>query len=91
MRPIEVEEGLRIRFPGRPEAFDVGVEVGLVTALMIQGAQTFQRRLSTAALSQLEKLAVEFRYRLSVTDLPDGGHEVLFTPVSARPRLSVVR
>jgi hypothetical protein len=90
MRQIHVEDGLSIRFPGRDEDFNEGVEIGIVAVLMAAGEGAFTRYLSTANIEQARSLAEKLGYQL-VTGSCDGPSTlVTFRRGSARPKLTLV-
>ena len=90
MRQIEVLNGVRVRFPGRNSEFDLGVEIGAVTALMAMGEPMIQRRVSAECIEQLRPLAERFRYRL-VGSESDGQAEITLFHASRPPRLQLVQ
>ena len=90
MRQIEVLDGVRLRFPGRDSEFDLGVEVGAVTALMALGEPIIERRVSADCFEQLRPLAERFRYRL-VGSERDGEAEITLFHASRPPRLQLVQ
>src|SRR3954466_11222284 len=53
MRHIHLDDGLRLRFPGRSEDFDQGVEIGMIAVLMDQGLGEFSRWIARSNLSQV--------------------------------------
>jgi len=71
MRHIHLDEGLRLRFPGRSEDFDQGVEIGMVAVLMDQETPEFSRWISRANLGQVEAIARQMGYRV----IEEGGDE----------------
>lgn len=91
MREIHVEEGLRLRFPGRGEDFDEGVEVGIAIHLMAKGESRFAQRISDGNVEQLRDLATAMRYRLVVLNRDEQYAEVQFCQTRLRPKLSLVR
>jgi hypothetical protein len=90
MRDIHVEEGLRLRFPGRGEDFDEGVEVGIAIRLMALGESTFTQRVSIRSVEQLRDLATAMHYRLLVLSQEDRYGEVQFCQTRLRPKLTLV-
>ena len=90
MRHIHLAEGLRLRFPGRSEEFDQGVEVGMIAALMETQLREFSRWISGESLAQARTLAERMGYRLveGASD-PEWTH-VSFRFGQARPQLKVV-
>ena len=65
MRRIHVEDGLSVRFPGRSEEFNEGVEIGMLAVLMSSGQRGFTRWLSPANLEQARAIADRMGYRLT--------------------------
>jgi len=65
MQYIHVTDELRIRFPNRSSDFDVGVEVGVLAALMTLPLPHFTRRISADAAVQAGPLAEKLGYALS--------------------------
>jgi hypothetical protein len=90
MRHIELAEGLRIRFPGRSEEFDEGVEVGVAAALMESGLREFSRWTSPESLIQVRELAEKLGYRLVESAADEGWTRVTFRFGQARPQLKIV-
>ena len=90
MRHIHLAEGLRLRFPGRDENFNQGVEVGMVAALMETGARDFSRWISSANLEQVRALAKQLGYHVVEGSGNDEWTELLFRFGSARPQLKLV-
>lgn len=64
MRHIHLDEGLRLRFPGRSEDFDQGVEIGMIAVLMDQDTPEFSRWISRSNLGQVEAIARQMGYRV---------------------------
>jgi hypothetical protein len=63
MRPIIVQDGLTITFPGRGKEFDEGVEVGIAAGLMALG-QNFTMWLSETSIEQSEELARHMGFKI---------------------------
>ena len=91
MRHIHVEEGLRLRFPDRGEAFAQGVEIGLLCAAMAAGQREFTRTLASDTLEQARALAAGMHYRVHVVRADDAWTEVMFLTGARRPRLVLVQ
>jgi hypothetical protein len=89
MRQIEVEPGLNVRFPHREEAFDEGLEVGLLAAMMCQGVVRFTRTVAASSVAQIEALAKPLGYRV-VADVAGERAEVVLCSTALRPRLRLV-
>jgi hypothetical protein len=92
MRHIHLDDGLRLRFPGRSEDFDQGVEIGMIAVLMDQGFPEFSRWIARATLSQVQAIAKQMGYRIE----QDGGDEewvevtFLHGTTKAKPKLRLV-
>ena len=92
MRHIHLDDGLRLRFPGRSEEFDQGVEIGMVAVLMDQGTTEFTRWVSRANFNQIEAIAKQMGYHL----VEEGGdHEWVnltfrFGVAKRQPKLRLV-
>lgn len=90
MRHIHVEEGLRLRFPGRDEAFNEGVEIGLLVGHMASGRTEFTLRLASTTLEQARSVAASLNYRVHVVHEHEGSVEVMFLTGRRRPKLMLV-
>lgn len=90
MRTINLADGLRLRFPGRGEDFDEGVEVGMIAALMSLGLHEFTRSLTPLALDQAREVAPKLGYHIAEECHEDGSVSVRFRFGVARPRLQLV-
>lgn len=89
MRRIEVVAGVHLRFPKRDEEFDLGVEIGALSALMALGEPCIHRSISAPCLEQLKAVAEHFRY--VVVAVPNGtAFDATISPRTARPRLRLV-
>ncbi|EIM26141.1 hypothetical protein [Microvirga lotononidis] len=92
MRHIHLDDGLRLRFPGRTEDFDQGVEIGMIAVLMDQGLGEFSRWIARSNLSQVEAIAKQMGYRIE----DNGGDEewadiaFLYGTTKAKPKLRLV-
>ncbi len=92
MRHIHLDDGLRLRFPGRSEDFDQGVEIGMIAVLMDQGLGEFSRWIARTNLSQVEAIAKQMGYRIE----DNGGDEewaditFLYGTTKAKPKLRLV-
>lgn len=91
MRDIEIEDGLKIRFPDRDEQFVLGVEIGVLASLMGGGARSILRRISAANLEQVRRLAPKMGYRLEVEDSQGEWIYVRLNDKSVRPKLRVLQ
>lgn len=90
MRKIELVDAVRIRFPGRDEEFDDGVEIGVLAMLMANDEHIIKRRVPARQVDQILALAERFRYRVTAET---AGDERLITLLHAsqRPSLKLVR
>ena len=91
MRDIEIEDGLTIRFPDRDEQFVLGVEIGMLAALMGGGARSILRRISAGNLEQARRLAPKMGYRLEVEDREGEWVYVRLNDRTVRPKLRLVQ
>ncbi len=90
MRHIEIAEGLRLRFPGRTEEFDQGVEIGMLAVLMDFGTREFTRTISRGSLVQARALAEKMGYRLFEGAGDRAAIEVTLRTGQARPQLKLI-
>lgn len=90
MRQIEIIDDVHLRFPGRDEQFDLGVEIGAISVRMASGEPLIQRILTPECVEQLRPLAERFRYALVATPA-DGGMSTSLIHWSSRPQLRIVR
>lgn len=90
MRKIHLEDDLRLRFPGRTEQFDDGVEIGMVAALMALGHRNIERSISVAALETVRSVAQRLGYRVLVQDLDEELVRVTLENTACRPELRIV-
>ena len=90
MRRIHVEDGLSVRFPGRSEEFNEGVEIGMLAVLMSSGQRGFTRWLSPANLEQARAIADRMGYRLTAGEADGDLTEAIFRTGRARPKLTLV-
>jgi hypothetical protein len=90
VRRIHVEDGLSLRFPGRQEDFNEGVEIGLLIALMTSGQDSFSRWLSTGNIDQARAIAEMMRYRMVEGAVDGTWTELTFRTGRARPKLRLV-
>ncbi len=90
MRHIHLAEGLRLRFPGREENFNPGVEIGMLAVLMDMGTKEFRRWISSANLEQARALAKQLGYHVVEANGDDDWTELMFRFGSARPQLRLV-
>ena len=71
MRHIHLDDGLRLRFPGRSEDFDQGVEIDMSAVLNDQGLAEFSRRIARSNLSQVQAIAKQMGYRIEECGLDE--------------------
>lgn len=90
MRHIHLADGVRLRFPGRDENFDQGVEIGMLAVLMDLGEREFRRWISAANLDQARALAKQFGYQVVEGNGDDEWTELVFRVGQARPQLKLV-
>lgn len=90
MRHIELEDALKIRFASEPEAFDRGVEVGMVAALMAAGVSSFERTVAAEVEEPVRRLAEKLGYRVVPRALASGKARLHLTIATRRPVLRVV-
>jgi hypothetical protein len=92
MRHIHLDDGLRLRFPGRSEDFDQGVEIGMVAVLMDQGIPEFSRWISRSNLSQIEAIAKQMSYRIEHGGSNEDWVDVTFlhSTAKSKPKLRLV-
>jgi hypothetical protein len=90
MRHIHLTHGLRLRFPGRNEDFDQGVEIGMLAVLMDLGTREFSRWISSENLDQARALAKQLGYNVVVGDSDADWTELVFRSGVVRPQLRLV-
>jgi hypothetical protein len=90
MRHIHLAEGLRLRFPGRSEDFDQGVEIGMLAILMDMGHPEFSRCISAENRDQARALAQQLGYRMVEGAGDADWIEMTFRSGPARPQLKLV-
>lgn len=92
MRHIHLDDGLRLRFPGRSEDFDQGVEIGMIAVLMDQGLSEFSRWIARSNLSQVEAIAKQMGYRIEENGGDGEWADItfLYGTVEAKPKLRLV-
>jgi hypothetical protein len=91
MRFVEVEPGLRLRFPGRSEDFADGVEIGALAAAMALGHLKYFAQIAAANLEQARALAESLGYTMFPGAASGDCLEATFYKGSRRPKLRVVR
>ncbi|WP_445501636.1 hypothetical protein [Microvirga sp. G4-2] len=92
MRHIHLDDGLRLRFPGRSEDFDQGVEIGMLAVLMDQEIPEFSRWISRSNLSQVEAIAKQMGYRIIEAGGDEDWVDITFRhgSIKAKPNLRLV-
>ncbi|HEY8382883.1 MAG TPA: hypothetical protein VIL09_12120 [Microvirga sp.] len=90
MRHIHLADGVRLRFPGRDEDFNQGVEIGMLAVLMDQGEREFRRWISTTNLDQVRALAKQLGYNVVEGNGDEEWVELSFRYGQARPQLKLV-
>jgi hypothetical protein len=90
VRRIHVEDGLSLRFPGRDEEFNEGVEIGILAGLMSSGERGFTHWIAAGNIEQARSMADKMGYRLTVGETDGGLTEVIFRTGQARPKLALV-
>jgi hypothetical protein len=91
MRPIQIEDGLTMRFPRRSNEFADGVVGGIIAGILSAAApEQHQARVATQAVQHVGDLARCYGYRV-VEGAEDNGMVALtLLRADARPRLRVV-
>ena len=89
MRHIHLADGLRLRFPGRNEDFDQGVEIGMLALLMDMGEREFRRWISIGNLDQARALAKQLGYYV-IESSSDGVDGTRLPFRAGRPQLRLV-
>ncbi|MHB2209752.1 hypothetical protein [Methylobacterium sp. CM6257] len=90
MRHVHIEPGLRLRFAGRDEVFNEGVEIGLLAANMASRVGEFTATLAGTTLDQTRALAKSLNYRVHVVADDGTWTQVMFLTGSRRPKLRLV-
>ena len=92
MRHIHLDEGLRLRFPGRSEDFDQGVEIGMIAVLMDQETPEFSRWISRSNVGQVEAIAKQMGYRVIEAGGEEEWVELTFRhgSIKSKPNLRLV-
>jgi hypothetical protein len=90
MRHIHLGDGLRLRFPGRSEDFDQGVEIGMLAVLMDTGQPEFSRWVSAANRDQVRALASQLGYSVVEGASDAEWVELQFLYGKTRPKLKLV-
>jgi hypothetical protein len=90
MRHIHIEPGLRMRFAGRDEVFNEGVEIGLLAANMAAHVGEFTATLATTTLVQARALAEGLNYRVHIVEDDGTWAQIMFLTGRRRPKLRLV-
>jgi len=90
VRTIEVEEGLRVRFPGRGASFADGVEIGILLAHLGERQPVIAQTISCGNAEQARVLAAKFGYRLTLEAAGADSMRITLTAQALRPRLRIV-
>ena len=90
VRRIHVEEGLSLRFPGRDEEFNEGVEIGILAILMSSEPRGFTHWISSANVAQARAIADKMGYRLTEGASDGELTEVILRSGRSRPALRLV-
>lgn len=88
---IEIEPGLRIKFPGRSDDFCLGVEVGILAGELASAPMSLTRSIAVANVLQVRELASKFGYRVTIDSETAGIALISLTLFRQKPRLQVVR
>ncbi|KAB0677168.1 hypothetical protein [Aureimonas leprariae] len=91
MRSIELEQGLKVRFPGQDASFADGVEIGVLAALMTAKHPEFDREIALGNLEQARALGRKLGYHLADQELAAVDRvRVTFRARSLAPKLRLV-
>jgi hypothetical protein len=90
MRQIHLTEGTKVRFPGRTEEFDQGVEIGILAVLMDFGTPEITRAIATTNLEQARALADKLGYRVLEGVASDGLTTIILRRAQVKPALKLV-
>ena len=90
MRKIEIVDDFRLSFAGQPPAFDTGLEVGAISALMAHGVPFISRQISSETMRLLRPVADHCRYELHSSPLPGDLVDVVLKVRTGKPNLRVV-
>jgi len=92
VRKINIQDDLRIGFPGRSEAFSDGVEMGMLATLMSLGWTEFSRSISGHCLEQARALGEKLGYHICLEEREaDDAVRLTFRDRTQRPKLRLVR
>ena len=90
MRHIHLTDDLRLRFPGRGEEFDQGVEIGVLAVLMDMETPNVSRWIASANMEQARALAQKMDYRIAEGESEAGWTHVTLRRGQARPQLRLI-
>ena len=90
MRRIFLEDGLNVRFPGRDEEFNQGVEIGIVATLLSSAQSRVTVWMSPDTVEQARALGEKMGFHLTARESEDGATMVTFAAGRARPQLRLV-
>jgi hypothetical protein len=90
MTIVDVEDGLKVRFPYRDGEFAEGVEIGLLLAELAAGVPQVSREIGEGSVPQAVSLAEGFGYRCLTVASGRGRAEVRCMRRGLRPKLVVV-
>jgi len=90
MRFIEVDDGLRLRFPGQSADFAAGFEMGALAAFLSFGLRDCSRVIAAENLDQAREIAEGLNYRMIPGAAHDSGVTVRFLSSACRPSLRLV-
>jgi len=92
MIPVEVVQGLKVRFPTRSDDFRAGLEIGLLLAELACEPARISRAIAAANLPQVRIVLQGFGYRIIETRADGDMVEIECAGPHARirPRLRVV-
>lgn len=79
-----------MRFAGRDEAFNEGVEIGLLAANMAAQVGEFTATLASTSLDQARALAEGLNYRVHLVEDDGTWSQVMFLTGGRRPKLRLV-
>ena len=90
MRPIEIEEGVSIRFLSRSDDFSDGFEAGLVAAALATLPHRHDAVIAAGSVPAIAKLARCYGYRLAMGPEENGMARLSLIRADIRPRFHVV-
>lgn len=92
MRKVNIENDLRIGFPGRDAGFHDGVEMGMLATLMALGLTEFTRSISDENIEQARVLGQHLGYHLNQVKAQgcEKPAQLTFRDRRQRPKLRVV-